>query len=172
MLKSFLLNQVKENKTFVDMLLNEVTEEYLYKKSAHSDANIAWQFGHLCIANYAQFVSFTKQSNNFPSEKELVTLMEWCKGLGDTHRFLPEDIMGKDVLLKLYNTIYEVCLSAIENISESDFDSKIPTEPFPHPHAETVVEIIGYGIRHEMWHCAEIEALKREFQLNHVFVSK
>ena len=41
-------------------------------------------------------------------------------------------------------------------------ESKLSPLPFKHPVAETKYEALSWSFKHEMWHSAEMEAIKRE----------
>ena len=169
-LKNYLVSELTNNYEFIQTLISEVSEDAFFRKSAHSNANIAWQIGHSCLANYGQIVGYTGRVEKFPPLNEFEKLKEYCAGLGDVNRFMDASHFSKEQLMQLLKEVFALCKGAILDISYDEYNNALPQVPFPHPSAETVGDILGYAIRHEMWHCAEIEALKREFELNHVFL--
>lgn len=169
-LKDYLISELQNSKLVGDTFIAEVPDDVFFKKSEFENVNIAWQVGHLCLATYSQIVSRTGKAKQFPVPNEWNNLLEYCKGLGDINRFLPENIISKDSLLNLFHVIHEVCYAAIASFKQDEFELLLSDKPFPHAFAKTNLEVIGYAIRHEMWHWGEMESLKREFGCGFVFV--
>jgi len=168
--QEFLKSQLQNSKFVLETFLSEVPNNYFFKKSARENSNIAWQVGHLCLATYSLVVSRTGKDKEFLPPKNFQELMEHCKGLGDLNRFLSPDVFTRDELMQKYADVHQMCYAVIDSLTPAELSSPKLDTPFPHKFSKTKLDIIGYAIRHEMWHCSEIEGLKREFGLNHVFV--
>ena len=132
----FLKEQIIEARTFVNRLMSELPEDLWYVIPEGTDSNFIWQVGHLLVSQ--NFHTMTAVTGVNKKVGELLPIKEYNRifnGMGTMHRSIEKDDILSD------------CLEPL---------------PFKHPVAEVKYEALAWSFKHEMWHSAEMEAIKRD----------
>lgn len=157
---NFLKDQVIETRSFINRLIPELPEELWFTIPANTDSNFAWQIGHLMLSQ--SFHAITSLTGRHPVIYEMMPVAEYVKlfnGMGALHRSVGKEAITVSRLKELFDRVHEVCIENLGKLPDSILDEPVP---FKHPLAVTKYEALAWSYRHEMWHSAEMEAIKRE----------
>ena len=58
--------------------------------------------------------------------------------------------------------VHQICIENLETLNDDVLAECLQPLPFKHPVAETKYEALSWSFKHEMWHSAEMEAIKRD----------
>lgn len=159
----FLKDQIIESRSFVNRLLSEVPEDLWYTIPENTDSNLAWQIGHIMMAQ--NFHAITVITGRNERIHNLIPVQQYNKifnGMGTLHRSVEKDILSASKLKELFDTVHAVCIETLSNLSDDILDERLEPVPFKHPIADNKYEALSWCFKHEMWHSAEIEAIKRD----------
>jgi hypothetical protein len=159
----FLIDQINESRSFVNRLISELPQELWFTIPANTDSNFAWQIGHLmCSQNFHAIICITgvnqKVSEVYP-HKEYVRLFN---GMGALHRSVEDHLITAAKLKEQFDRVHEICLENLWCLNDEILENPLEPIPFKHPVATTKYEAISWSFKHEMWHSAEMEAIKRD----------
>jgi hypothetical protein len=155
----FLRDQIIESRNFINRLISEIPQELWYTIPENTDSNFAWQIGHLMMSQ--NFHAITSLTGRNKKVYDLIPVLEYVKifnGMGALHRSVEKDLIPASKLKGELDAVHEICLENLSTLSESILGEVIP---FNHPMANTKYEALSWSFKHEMWHSAEMEAIKR-----------
>lgn len=155
----FLKDQIIESRNFINRLISEIPEDLWYTIPENTDSNFAWQIGHLMMSQ--NFHAITSLTGRNKKVYELIPVVEYVKifnGMGALHRSVEKDLIPTSKLREQLDTVHEICIENLNTLTESILVELIP---FKHPMANTKYEALSWSFKHEMWHSAEMEAIKR-----------
>ena len=64
-------------------------------------------------------------------------------------------------LKEQFDAIHEICIDNLSQLNDDILFEQLEPIPFKHPVAEVKYEALAWSFKHEMWHSAEMEELKR-----------
>jgi hypothetical protein len=155
----FLRDQVVESRNFVNRLISEIPQGEWYVIPEHTDSNFAWQIGHLMLSE--NFHILTSLTGKHPKVYELIPVAGYVKifnGMGALHRSVEEGLVPAHKLKEQFDTVHQICIEQLGKLTDSILTEPIP---FKHPIAVTKYEALSWSFKHEMWHSAEMEDIKR-----------
>ncbi len=159
----FLKEQMIEARAFVNRLMSELPEDLWYVVPADTDSNFIWQVGHLLVSqNFHAITAITGVNEKVGA---LVPINEYNRifnGMGTLHRSLPNGFISPSRLKEQLQAVHEICLDTLEAMSDDVLAEPLQPLPFKHPVADIKYEALSWSFKHEMWHSAEMEAIKRE----------
>lgn len=159
----FLKEQLIESRNFVNRIVSELPKEKWYDIPEGTDSNFAWQVGHLLISqNFHAITVITGRNNEVAN---LIPVPEYVKlfnGMGALHRSVTNDLIAADKLIDQFHAVHEICIDNLSRLTDDVLYEKLEPIPFKHPVAENKYEALSWCFKHEMWHCAEMEAIKSE----------
>jgi hypothetical protein len=159
----FLKDQFIESRNFVNRLVSEIPEDLWFTIPENTDSNFAWQIGHLMMAQ--NFHALTVITGLNEKVNNLIPVAQFNKifnGMGSLHRSVKKDVIAAEVLKEQFDTVHEICLDNLSKLSDDVLLDKLEPIPFRHPVAENKYEALSWCFKHEMWHSAEMEAIKRD----------
>jgi hypothetical protein len=159
----FLINQIIESRNFVTRLILEFPQELWYKIPENTDSNFAWQIGHLMLSQ--NFHAVTVITGRNEQIYNLIPMAEYVKlfnGMGTLHRSVEKDIITPSKLMEQFHTVHEICIESLGKLNDDILNCALEPIPFKHPMANTKYEAISWSFKHEMWHSAEMEEIKRK----------
>ena len=145
----FLREQIIESRNFVNRLISEIPQDLWYTIPESTDSNFAWQIGHLMISQ--NFHAITCITGRNPKIAELIPIVDYVKifnGMGTLHRSVEKNLISAYKLKEQFDAIHDILIEQLEPI------------PFKHPVANNKYEALSWCFKHEMWHSAEMEAIK------------
>ena len=158
----FLISQIIESRTFAKRLISELPQELWYEIPANTDSNFAWQIGHLLLAqNFHAITVITGRNEHVNRLVPVVQYVKHFNGMGALHRSVEKSLVTPSVLLEQLEAVHEICISNLQKLDETILGQPLEPIPFKHPVANTKYEALSWSFKHEMWHCAEMEAIKQ-----------
>jgi hypothetical protein len=156
---NFLKDQIIETRNFINRLISEIPQDLWYTIPDNTDSNFAWQIGHVMISqNFHVLTSITGRNDKVYTLIPVVEYVKIFNGMGSLHRSIEKDLIPTSKLKEQLDIIHELCIDNLSKLPESILEEKIP---FKHPIAVTKYEALSWSFKHEMWHSAEMEAIKR-----------
>lgn len=158
----FLKDQIIESRNFVNRLISEIPQELWYMIPGNTDSNFAWQIGHLMLSQNFHAITVITGRNEIINR--LIPITDYVKifnGMGSLHRSVERDLITTSKLKEQFDTIHEICLENLSKLNDAILEEKMEPIPFKHPVANTKYEALSWCFKHEMWHSAEMEAIKR-----------
>jgi hypothetical protein len=155
----FLKDQIIESRNFTNRLISEIPEDLWYIIPENTDSNFVWQIGHVMMSQ--NFHAITSLTGRNKKVYELIPVVEYAKifnGMGALHRSVEKDLIPTSKLKEQLNNVHEICIENLNTLTDSILGEAIP---FKHPIANTKYEALSWSFKHEMWHTAEMEAIKR-----------
>ena len=83
-------------------------------------------------------------------------------GMGTMHRSIEKDMIPVLKLKEEFEIVHQICISSLETLNDDILSDCLEPLPFKHPVAEVKYEVLAWSFKHEMWHSAEMEAIKRD----------
>jgi len=158
----FLIDQITESRDFVTRLISELPQDLWYSIPENTDSNFAWQIGHLLLSQ--NFHAITVITGRNEKVNGLIPMAQYVKlfnGMGTLHRSIEKDIIPTSVLLQQLDKVHEICLNNLDKLDDDILDHPLEPIPFKHPVANNKYEALSWCFKHEMWHSAEMEEIKR-----------
>lgn len=158
----FLKEQIIESRNFVNRLISEIPQNYWYTIPEKTDSNFAWQIGHLMISeNFHAITCITGKNEKVHNLIPLVDYVKLFNGMGTLHRSVEKDLIPTSKLKTQFDTIHDICLDSLAKLNDDILYDELEPIPFKHPVANSKYEALSWCFKHEMWHSAEMEELKR-----------
>jgi len=160
---AYLIDQIVETRSFANRLISEMPHDLWFRKPPNTDSNFAWQIGHMMMAqNFHGITVITGRNENVINLIPVAKYVSYFNGMGALHRSIEEGVIPPTALKQQFDAIHKVCLETLHSLEDEDLREDLEPIPIKHPIAETKYEAISWCFKHEMWHCAEMEAIKRE----------
>jgi len=158
----FLKDQIIESRNFINRLISEIPEDLWYTIPENTDSNFAWQIGHLMMSQ--NFHAITVITGKNEKVHNLIPVAQYVKifnGMGTLHRSVEKDLIPTSKLKEQLDAVHEICIDNLSKLTDSILGDKLEPIPFKHPVANIKYEALSWSFKHEMWHSAEMEAIKR-----------
>jgi hypothetical protein len=158
----FLIEQIGETRDFTNRLISEIPRELWFEIPEHTDMNFAWQIGHLIVSQNFHCITVVHGKN--PKVFDTMPIMKYIRsfyGMGTEHRSIEEGIYPATQLHDHFDLIQQITLDLLETFPEKKLNDPLEPIPLKHPLATTKYEALSWSFKHEMWHCAEMEMVKR-----------
>lgn len=165
----FLKSQIIESRDFVNRLISELPSDLWYEIPQNTDSNFVWQIGHLLISqNFHAIICITGRNEKVSKLIPLADYVKIFNGMGTHHRSVEKNIISTAKLIEQFNAIHEICIDNLSKLDDDILYCPLESIPFKHPVANTKYDALSWCFKHEMWHSAEMEAIKQA--LNHPIV--
>lgn len=162
----FLREQIIESRDFVNRLISELPNDLWYKIPKNTDSNFVWQIGHLMISqNFHAITCITGRSEKISKLIPVADYVKIFNGMGTLHRSVEKGVIPTSKLMEQFNTVHEICIDNLSQLNDDILSNALEPIPFQHPVAITKYDALSWCFKHEMWHSAEMEAIK--IALNH-----
>ncbi len=158
----FLKEQIIESRDFVNRLVSELPQDLWYVIPENTDSSFAWQIGHLMVSqNFHAITCITGRSEKVFEQVPIADYVRLFNGMGTLHRSIEKDLIPTQKLLEQLNTVHEICVDNLSMLDDDILQQELEPIPFKHPVAGTKYEALSWCFKHEMWHSAEMEAIKQ-----------
>lgn len=158
---NFLKEQIIESRNFVNRLISELPENLWYTIPEGTDSNFAWQVGHLMISqNFHAISCITGRNEVVWKTIPIISYIKLFNGMGTLHRSIEENLIVPAKLKTQLDAVHEICIHSLSQLDDSILPEAIEPIPFKHPIANNKYEALSWCFKHEMWHSAEMEAIK------------
>lgn len=158
----FLKEQIIESRNFVNRLIDEIPQDLWYTIPQNTDANFAWQIGHLMVSQ--NFHAITVITGVNEDVEKVIPLARYNKifyGMGALHRSVEKDLIPATKLKEQFDRVHEICIANLNKLNDNILCEQLEPIPFKHPVANIKYEALSWSFKHEMWHSAEMEEIKR-----------
>ena len=157
----FIKEQIIESRNFVNRLVSELPEDLWYTIPQGTDSNFSWQVGHLMMSqNFHAISCITGRNEAIYKMIPVVDYVKLFNGMGALHRSIEKDFIPVTKLKYQFDAIHEICIDSLSKLSDCILSEDLEPIPFIHPVANNKYEALSWCFKHEMWHCAEMEAIK------------
>lgn len=158
----FLKDQLTESGNFVNRLISELPKELWYVIPENTDSNFAWQIGHLIVSlNFHAVTVITGKNERINKLIPIDRYNKLFNGMGTLHRSTEKDLIPVTDLKNQFDAVREICIENLSDLTDNILYDKTEPIPFKHPVADTKYEALSWCFKHEMWHSAEMEDIKR-----------
>lgn len=169
----FLKEQLMEARSFVSRLMSELPEELWYVIPQDTDSNFIWQVGHLLVSqNFHTMTAVTGVNEEVGMLLPIHYYNRIFNGMGTSHRSIEKDLIPVSELREQLGAVHEICINSLDALNDDILSDKLEPLPFTHPVAETKYEALSWSFKHEMWHSAEMEDIKRRLGYPIVWMKK
>jgi len=159
----FLKDQIIESRNFINRLISEIPQDLWFAIPEHTNSNFAWQIGHIMMAqNFHALTVITGRNENVTKLIPVAQYNKIFNGMGSLHRSVENDLIPTEKLKMQFDAVHEICINSLDGLTDNILDNALEPTPFKHPIATSKYEAISWCFKHEMWHAAEMEALKRD----------
>lgn len=158
---NFLKEQIIETRNFVNRLISELPEDLWYTIPKGTDSNFSWQIGHLIISQHFHAICCVTGKNE--AVYKIIPVHDYVKifnGMGALHRSIEKDLIPTSKLKTQLYAMHDICINSISSLNDSILSEELELIPFKHPVANNKYEALSWCFKHEMWHSAEMEAIK------------
>ncbi|MCD7936385.1 MAG: DinB family protein, partial [Tannerellaceae bacterium] len=160
---NFLIDQIVETRNFTNRLISETPQDLWYVIPENTNSNFAWQLGHLLVAqNFHTLTAVTGVNSEVVAQMPIHLYNRVFYGMGTGQRSVGEEVVSPGLLLEQLERVYEICLASLSLLTDEVLELPLQPLPFTHPVAATRYEALAWSFKHEMWHCAEMEEIKRK----------
>ncbi len=157
----FLREQIIESRNFVNRLISEIPQDLWYTIPENTDSNFAWQIGHLMISqNFHAITCITGKSIKVSQFIPIADYVKYFNGMGTLHRSVEKDLLPTSKLKEQFDIVHEICIDNLSVLNDDILLDELEPIPFKHPVANNKYEALSWCFKHEMWHSAEMEAIK------------
>lgn len=157
----FLREQIIESRNFVNRLISEIPQDLWYTIPENTDSNFAWQIGHLMISqNFHAITCITGKSIKVSQFIPIADYVKYFNGMGTLHRSVEKDLLPTSKLKEQFDIVHEICIDNLSVLNDNILLDELEPIPFKHPVANNKYEALSWCFKHEMWHSAEMEAIK------------
>lgn len=151
------ISQIKFARDYTNQLLQDVADDDWFRMPTEGVTHLAWQVGHLAMAQYA--LTMLRLRGKEPADAELITndfLRAFKKGsapVGNATKYPPID-----EIRSVFDRVHERALTEL-----ADYDEDQLNEELPEPHAlfNTKLGSVFFCSAHEMMHAGQIGLLRR-----------
>ena len=151
------IDQIKFARDYTRQLLDDVATDEWFRMPAEGVTHLAWQVGHLAMAQYA--LTMMRLRGKEPADADFITndfLRAFKKGsapVGDAAAY-----PSIDEIRNVFDRVYERGLAELAEYSEEDLNEELPT---PHALFNTKLGSVFFCSNHEMMHAGQIGLLRR-----------
>lgn len=169
----FLREQFNESRSQLNKLIAEVPLDFFFNETGIPRSNIAWHVGHLILStNYHCINLISGIHKPFLTNPTTQVYMKYCVGLGSKHRVLPIGNASTEELINDLKQVHLVSQQKLSELSDEDLSKPLESTKMKHPFATNKYEALSWAFKHDIWHCAEMELLKMNMDINHKWMPK
>ena len=152
------INEIKVARSYTEQLLAETTADDWFRQPVEGVTHIAWQVGHLAVAEYS--LTMRRMRGERPDDAELIP-DEFHTLFGRLSVPQPDPSANPTVafLRQVFDRVHEQALAELPLLSDSELD--IATDNPPHPIHSNRFEALQWCAQHEFLHAGEIALLRR-----------
>ncbi len=142
---------------YTTQLLEDVAPDEWFVKPHGSPTHLAWQMGHLAMAQYG--LTMLRIRGKEPSDSEFISndfLRRFAKGTQPSDQ--PSDYPPIDEIRQVFDEVHRRALSELVNYTDADLEVKLPE---PHAVFDTKLGSIFFCSFHETMHAGQIGLQRR-----------
>ncbi len=157
--------EIKVARSYTEQLLEHVTDDEWFRQPSEGITHLAWQVGHLAVAQYS--ITLKRIRGSRPADAELIP-NEFHSLFGRMSVPLPDPAMNPspEMIRDVLDRVHRQALAELPNLSDSQLN--ITTDDPPHPIHNNKFEALQWCAQYEFLHAGEIARLRRLFGNNAV----
>lgn len=151
------MKNIEFSRRYTEQLLSDVAAEEWFIKPSGSPTHLAWQMGHLAMAQYG--LTMLRIRGKEPSDSEFITndfLRKFAKGSQPSSN--PADYPSVEEIRHVFQQVHERSLSELANYTDGELEVKLPE---PHAVFDTKLGSIFFCSFHETMHAGQIGLMRR-----------
>jgi len=153
----FALQQIKTSRDYTLRILADVDPADWFRQPAEGVTHIAWQIGHLAIAEYRLALAQLRGTRTEDEEFVPGNYVELF-GRGSVPSPDASKYPTAESIRQTFDSIHQHALAELPSLPDGDLDSPPMRE---HPLFNTKIESLLWCARHELIHAGQIGLLKR-----------
>ena len=153
----FALERIERTRSYTQALLADVEDELWFVKPEGCPTHIAWQVGHIAMAQYALCLMRVRESQ--PGDRDLMSRefrRKYSKGttpdIDSDSNFSPQEIRT------VFDRIHTQVLREAPEYDEAELAKELAA---PHEMFTTKIAALHFSADHEMLHAGQIGVLRR-----------
>ena len=152
------IDQLALVRDYTNSRLKHVPESDWYRVSAGGVTHIAWQVGHIAMAQYR--LALERLRGRTPEDEALIS-DDFLRRFGreSVPETSPANALPPAAIRAVFDAVYRKALGELSVFPESDLDSPVLK---PHPLVKTKIWSLLYCAQHEMLHAGQIGLVRRE----------
>lgn len=151
------IKQIEFAREYLNSLLADLTEDDWFRQPPTGVSHIAWQVGHLAVAQYG-LALFRIRGRQPVDTKLMPSAFRKKFGKGTTPAPGPHNNPSPDEIRGIFEGIYQQVMKELPEFTDADLE--IPVDP-PHAVFETKLGALYFCSHHEMLHAGQIGILRR-----------
>jgi uncharacterized damage-inducible protein DinB len=153
----FAIEQITFARGYTLRLLDQTNVEEWFRQPAGAVSHIAWQVGHLAMAEYR--LALMRIRGEQPQDSKLITAaFIQLFARESTPVFDPAKYPGPAEIRAVLDRVHEQVLRELPVLDESELDQPLPG---PHTVAKTKYQSLLWSAQHELLHAGQIGLLRR-----------
>ncbi len=110
--------------------------------------------------NFHAITCITGKSIKVSQFIPIADYVKYFNGMGTLHRSVEKDLLPTSKLKEQFDIVHEICIDNLSVLNDNILLDELEPIPFKHPVANNKYEALSWCFKHEMWHSAEMEAIK------------
>ena len=142
---------------YTNQFLDDLTPEQWYWRPREGVTHIAWQVGHLAMAEYA--LTMIRIRGKLPEDSELMSnafFRTFQKGTTPSES--TQEMPSPESIREVFDRIHTQAIIELAGYTDKELDVKLPE---PHAVFDTKLGSIFFCSSHEMLHAGQIGLLRR-----------
>lgn len=138
-------------------LIDDFSENEWFQQPTGSATHLAWQVGHLAMAEYA--LTMIRIRGKEPEDAEFISndfFKQFKKG--STPASITADLITPGEIRQVFDRVHERALQELMGYTDEELDVKLPE---PHAVFDTKLGSIFFCSAHEMLHAGQVGLLRR-----------
>ena len=153
-----LLERLRIVRSFTGEFLQDLTDDEWYWEPPGVTTHVAWQVGHLAIAEYGLCLNVVRGKQ--PSDEALIPdRLKRGYSKGSTPLSGPDPELPLDQLRQVFADIHRQTLSELAEFSDEQLEQPVEKQ---HRMYTTKLEAATFAVNHEFLHAGQIALLRRQ----------
>jgi hypothetical protein len=157
---SLFCQQTQEAHSWTNKLLAGIPEDKWFIFPENHSTNIAWQAGHILISLHFHGIMVIRGPQ--PDLLAQIPMNRYLSlfAFGDHKAMVQQERVSIPDLKSHLQLVQAKTIELIKGLAPEELASELEPTPIPHPIAKNKLEALSWNIKHTMWHCGQIGALK------------
>lgn len=153
----FAIERIDRTRAYTKALLAEVEDDLWFTQLAGCHTHIAWQVGHVAMAQYALCLMRVRDSQ--PGDREIMS-REFRKqySKGTTPDANPKNNPSPEEIRQVFDAVHAQVMLEAPTFDEAELAKELAA---PHEMFTTKIAALHFSADHEMLHAGQIGVLRR-----------
>lgn len=153
-----ILADLEQARRYASDMVSHIEEDWWFRQPAEGINHLAWQVGHMAIAQYG--LCLKRVRGVFPEDDELCPIADYARlfGKGSVPTSKPGDYPTPNEICSVFAAIHKKVREETAILDPVVLDESAGP---PHPMFATKGEALRFAPKHEMLHVGQIGLLRR-----------